>query len=337
MKLILGSMMLALSASALSFTGGGGGGSTTPPPPPTGSASDIDPYPSSGTTRHWPLSGNLGSHDPTLIEENGIWWQFQTGRGIYGKVSYNGGTNWEPLASVLPRGLSWWSYYVPGHDGIDVWAPDVRKFNGKTYMYYSISTFGSNRSVIGLLSTNSIGTGNWTDEGMVVRTTSSDNHNAIDPDLVVDANGNPWLAYGSFWSGIKLVALNSSTMKPTGSTYSLAYNSQGIEAPSIIYRDGYYYLFVSVGKCCQGTNSTYTIRYGRSRNVTGPYLDKNGNNMLNGGGSLLDAGNAQWVGPGGQDVYGSGALVRHAYDAYDNGNAKLLISNLNWSNGWPRY
>ncbi len=63
---------------------------------------------SGGTTYHWPLTGNLGTHDPTLINENGTWWQFQTGAGIYGKVSRNGGLQWDPLPSVLPNGLSWW-------------------------------------------------------------------------------------------------------------------------------------------------------------------------------------------------------------------------------------
>ena len=333
MKFLACSLALVFSVSTFAISGGGGSGGGTPP----SNQSDIDPFPSNGNTYHWPLSGNLGTHDPTLIKEGDVWWQFQTGNGIYGKVSYNGGTYWEPLPSVLPNGLWWWGYYVPAHNGMDVWAPDVRKYNGKTYMYYSISTFGSNTSAIGLLSTDSIASGNWTDEGMVVRTTSSDNHNAIDPDLVVDENGAPWLAYGSFWSGIKLVALSSSDMKPTGTTYSLASNPAGIEAPTIIYKNGYYYLFVSVGQCCQGTNSTYTIRYGRSSSITGPYRDKNGVDMLNGGGSIMDAGNTQWVGPGGQDVYGSGVIVRHAYDAYDNGNAKLLISNLKWVNGWPQY
>src|SRR5690349_16250349 len=81
---------------------------------------------SGGTTYHWPLTGNLGTHDPTLINENGTWWEFQTGAGIYGKVSRNGGLQWDPLPSVLPNGLSWWKTYVPNQAGTDVWAPDVK-------------------------------------------------------------------------------------------------------------------------------------------------------------------------------------------------------------------
>ncbi len=307
--------------------------SATPPPPPP--PPEEEP-PNSGETFHWPLTGNLGTHDPTIAQENGTWYEFQTGVGIYGKVSSDG-FNWNPLPSVLPNGLWWWRAYVPGHSGNDVWAPDVKRFNGRTWLYYSISTFGSNTSLIGLLSASSIAAGNWTDEGLVINSTASDNFNAIDPDLVIDNNGDPWLSYGSFWSGIKLTRLNASTMKPTGTVYSIANRSGGIEAPTIVSQGGYYYLFVSVGRCCAGTDSTYQIRYGRSRNITGPYLDRNGSDMRNGGGSLLDGGNSRWVGPGGQDISGNNVIARHAYDATDNGNAKLLISNLNWVNGWPTY
>jgi arabinan endo-1,5-alpha-L-arabinosidase len=292
---------------------------------------------SGGNTYHWPLTGNLGTHDPTLINENGTWWQFQTGVGIYGKVSRNGGLQWDPLPSVLPNGLSWWRTYVPNQSGNDVWAPDVKVYNGRTYLYYSVSTFGSKVSLIGLLSASSIDTGDWRDDGLVIRTTESNDYNAIDPDLVIDANGAPWLSFGSWNSGIKLTRLGSN-MKPTGSLYSIASRSGGIEAPAIVLRNGYYYLFVSVGTCCQGVNSTYQIRYGRSTSITGPYVDKSGVSMMNGGGSLLDGGNDRWRGPGGQDIAGTSVIVRHAYDAQDNGNAKLLISNLNWDgDGWPRY
>jgi arabinan endo-1,5-alpha-L-arabinosidase len=292
---------------------------------------------SGGNTYHWPLTGNLGTHDPTLINENGTWWQFQTGVGIYGKVSRNGGLQWDPLPSVLPNGLSWWRTYVPNQSGNDVWAPDAKVYNGRTYLYYSVSTFGSKVSLIGLLSASSIATGDWRDDGLVIRTTESNDYNAIDPDLAIDANGAPWLSFGSWNTGIKLTRLGSN-MKPTGSLYSIASRSGGIEAPAIVLRNGYYYLFVSVGTCCQGVNSTYQIRYGRSTSITGPYVDKSGVSMMNGGGSLLDGGNDRWRGPGGQDIAGTSVIVRHAYDAQDNGNAKLLISNLNWDgDGWPRY
>lgn len=175
---------------------------------------------------------------------------------------------------------------------------------------------------------------------LVIRSTSSNNYNAIDPELTFDKDGNPWLAFGSFWSGIKLTKLDKSTMKPTGSLYSIAArpnNNGALEAPTLTYQNGYYYLMVSFDKCCNGVNSTYKIAYGRSKSITGPYLDKSGKSMLDGGGTILDSGNDQWKGPGGQDIVNGNILVRHAYDANDNGTPKLLINDLNWSSGWPSY
>lgn len=291
-----------------------------------------------GPAYEWPIQGNLGTHDPTAMEENGVWYEFQTGKGIYRKVSRDGGITWQPLPSVLSRPLSWWSQYAPDQNYMDVWAPDVKKYGDKVWMYYSVSSFGSRNSAIGLLSAPSLASDQWKDEGLVINSTESGNFNAIDPDLVIDINNKPWLVFGSFWSGIKLTRLDGSTMKPTGNFYSLAKRSTVVEAPSITYRNGYYYLFVSTGKCCEGVNSTYQIRYGRSTSITGPYIDKQGVDMMNGGGSLLDTSRGRWIGPGGQDIVGNDVIVRHAYDANDGGASKLLISKLNWdANGWPRY
>lgn len=296
-----------------------------------------DPSTTGGSPNHWPLTGNLVTHDPTIGYENGTWWIFQTGPGIYGKYSSDG-VNWSGAAAIFPSGLSWWSSYVPDHDGLDVWAPELKYYNGTPWLYYSISTFGSRVSAIGLASASSVAAGDWQDEGLVINTTNSNDYNAIDPDLVIAEDGAPWLAFGSWNSGIKLMRVNPMTMKPFGEMYSLAARSGGIEAPTIVYRQGYYYLFVSVGMCCSGVDSTYSIVYGRSTDIRGPYLDKNGVDMLNSGGSTLDAGNSTWVGPGGQDILNTDVMVRHAYDATDNGTPKLLISTLNWdSSGWPTY
>lgn len=297
----------------------------------------FDPSTTNGATDHWPLTGSLVTHDPTISYENGTWWVFQTGPGIAGKWSSDG-VAWNDAAAIFPNGLNWWANYVPEHDGIDVWAPELKSYNGRSWLYYSISTFGSRVSAIGLTSATSVSAGNWRDDGLVINTTNSNNYNAIDPDLVIAKDGAPWLVFGSWNSGIKLMRINPITMKPFGQLYSLASRSGGIEAPTIVYRQGYYYLFVSVGVCCAGTDSTYRIAYGRASDIRGPYLDKNGNNMLSAGGSILDAGNSQWAGPGGQDILNTDVMVRHAYDGGDNGVPKLLISTLNWdSNGWPKF
>lgn len=289
---------------------------------------------------HWGLSGDVGVHDPTIIKEGSSWYVFSTGQGIQVLRSDNG-TNFYRVPQIFLNAPSWWKNYVPNQTPLDVWAPDVKTYNGKVWLYYSVSTFGKNISAIGLASATSVGAGSWKDEGVVLTTDGTQNYNAIDPELVVDANGDPWLAFGSFWSGLKLTKLDKKTMKPTGSLYSIAQrtvNGGAIEAPSITYRNGYYYLFASIDNCCSGVNSTYKIIYGRSQNITGPYVDKKGVSLTNNGGTILDSGNARWKGPGGQDVYNSNMIVRHAYDAEDGGNPKLLISDLVWdSGGWPSY
>ncbi|GAA5416108.1 extracellular endo-alpha-(1-_5)-L-arabinanase 1 [Paraliobacillus ryukyuensis] len=296
------------------------------------------------SAQFWDLSGDTMLHDPSITKEGNTWWAFGTGEvnknGIRVMVS-NNGSYWSPTPVIFPSPLSWWKNYVPTHE-TNQWAPDIQYYNGRYWLFYSVSSFGSKNSLIGLTSTTSIQSGNWRDDGLVIRSTMNNNFNAIDGDLVIDVSGEPWLSFGSFWSGIKLVKLDKYTMKPTGNIHSIAarpnHPEHAIEAPNITYRNGYYYLFVSFDHCCQGVNSDYKIAVGRSRQVTGPYYDRNGVNMLQGGGTILDAGNERWRGPGHQDVYNNNVIVRHAYDAENNGVPRLLINDLYWdSAGWPTY
>jgi arabinan endo-1,5-alpha-L-arabinosidase len=106
-----------------------------------------------------------------------------------------------------------------------------------------------------------------------------------------------------------------------------------------MHRGGYYYLFVSFDLCCRGTKSTYKTMVGRSRNVTGPYVDESGTPMMDGGGTALLVGNSRWLGPGGastrQQKGGAGDLiVFHAYDS-KTGDAYLQLSTIDWAGGWP--
>jgi len=149
-----------------------------------------------------------------------------------------------------------------------------------TVDYLSISSHGSS------LVTNDPAY-HWTDQGFVVRTQEGDGYNAIDPAVFHDSDGSLWLTFGSYWTGIKLIQLDPRTGKrsaPDSKVFSLAYNDS-IEASYLCKHDDYYYLFVNWGSCCQGTNSSYNIRIGRSKTVTGPYLDKAGLDMLQAGGS----------------------------------------------------
>lgn len=292
----------------------------------------------------WDVSGDTMLHDPSITKEGNVWWAFGTG-----EVNKNGirvlrsedGKQWGATPVIFPQPLAWWKQYVPNHER-NQWAPDVSYYNGRYWVFYSVSSFGSKNSLIGLTSTKSIQSGDWRDDGLVIKSTAANNYNAIDGDLVIDKSGEPWMSFGSFWSGIKLTKLDKNTMKPTGQLYAIAARpnvpDHAIEAPNITYKDGYYYLFVSFDHCCRGVDSDYKIAVGRSKDITGPYVDRSGKRMLDGGGTILDAGNERWIGPGHQDVYNNNVIVRHAYDAENNGAPRLLINDLYWdSSGWPRY
>jgi arabinan endo-1,5-alpha-L-arabinosidase len=285
------------------------------------------------------LSGSLGAHDPSAIESNGKYYLFATGLGA--KTSSNV-TTWANAAAPLST-PSWAQTAVPGVSNL--WAPDISYFGGKYHLYYSASTFGSNRSCIGHATKVDLVSGTWTDQGAAAIcsnvTTSGDNWNAIDPAVVLDTAGTPWMVFGSFWSGIKLIQLDQDG-KRVGTTLTAIANrpSAGgaLEGPYIVRRCGYYYLFTSWDKCCDGASSTYNIRVVRSASVTGPYADKSGAAATSGGGTLIAQGDSTWKGPGGQSVMIVGTkayLVYHAYAA-SNGAATLRLAELVWdADGWP--
>ncbi len=287
----------------------------------------------------WALTGALGAHDPGIIKEENTWWAFSTGPGIPVKHSPDG-LAWAQGAPVFPSELAWWRTYAPTMGPNDVWAPDVHRFAGRTWCYYCVSEFGKNNSAIGLTSCSSVAVGDWRDDGLVLGSAAgTDSFNALDPDLVVDSAGNPWLVYGSYFDGIHVVRLDPATMKPTGSATSIASRPNGIEGSNIVLHGGYYTLFASIDQCCQGVNSTYKIAFGRSLAITGPYVDLSGAAMLGGGGTVLDSSGARWKGPGGESVYDDGngwVIAFHAYDAQNSGAPTLMISDLYWdAGGWP--
>jgi arabinan endo-1,5-alpha-L-arabinosidase len=182
------------------------------------------------------------------------------------------------------------------------------------------------------------------DQGKVISSNIADDWNAIDPDVVLDEQDQPWLSFGSFWGGIKLRKLDASTGKLSSqdqTLYSLARRPTpgAIEAPNIIRRNGYYYLFVSFDFCCRGKDSTYNVRVGRARRLTGPYVDRSGKPMMDGGGTLVVAGAGRWAGPGHCSVLQGKDrdwLVYHAYDTEWRGVSTLRIAALRWDpEGWP--
>ena len=288
------------------------------------------------------LTGSLGTHDPMVIVAGSRYYLFNTGRGVGTKTSTNV-TSWTGGGAVFGSNPGWIAQQVSGAS--DLWAPDVSYFGGSYHLYYSASTFGSNHSCIGHATRAALDSGSWADQGSVVcsnATGSNDNWNAIDPNVVIDDAGVPWLSFGSFWGGLKMVKLTEAGARADTMLYSIAARPSAggaLEAPFVFKRCGYYYLFMSWDRCCNGASSTYNIRVGRSTTVTGPYVDKAGTQLMMGGGTLLVQGDTRWKGPGHNAVFVSGNTtynVYHSYDANNNGASMLRISELVWdADGWP--
>jgi arabinan endo-1,5-alpha-L-arabinosidase len=296
-------------------------------------------------------------HDPVLAKEGNTYYLFSTGRGITLHTSKDR-VIWLRQGRVFADPIPWTAAAIPGSTD-HYWAPDISFFNGKWHLYYSVSTFGRNRSAIGLATNKTLDSKRpdyrWKDEGLVVESNPGDNWNAIDPNLALDEKKQPWLSFGSFWGGIKLQKLDAATGKPAKPTdkepvpaplYSVSSRPHtggiagAVEAPYIVRHGRFCYLFVSFDFCCKGVESTYNIRVGRSAKITGPYVDREGKAMTEGGGTLVRSGSGRWRGPGHNAVYHENNrdwLVYHAYDADDNGVSKLRIEEMAWdAAGWPK-
>jgi arabinan endo-1,5-alpha-L-arabinosidase len=309
------------------------------------------------------LSGDYaGTHDPSIIRAGDTWYVFATGRAPKGDMAIRCSTDlqeWKLCGHVLDAIPEWIQKESPQTK--DLWAPDISYFNGKYHLYYAYSIFGKNTSGIALLTNKTLDPASpdykWVDEGLVLRSRATDDFNAIDPNLVIDTSGNAWLAFGSFWSGIKMRRLDKATGKLSTKdtrlyspasrkrpedvpplTPGLPANWQAVEAPFIVHHDKYYYLFVSWDLCCRGTKSTYRIMVGRSRKVTGPYLDATGQKMIDGGGTQVLSSNGRWIGPGGESLFvgpHQTIMVFHAYDA-KTGKPALQVSTVAWKDGWAK-
>lgn len=293
------------------------------------------------------LSGNTFAHDPTMIKAGGTYHRFWTGNFIQHATSSNL-TNWSNAPTVYGNSYpSWSDSWLAGVSGETFnfpWAPDVSYFGGAYHLYSSFSAkFGDNISCITHLSTTDINSGDWTDHGPVICTEGNEDYNAIDADVGVTTDGTPWLSFGSFWGGLYAFELNQDGSRKDDNLTHLAWASQ-IEAPVLFYRCGYYYLFVTWGLCCPGEGRsvddlTYRVAVGRSTSITGPYVDKNGTPLTEGGGSLLVEGDGvNWAAAGHSDVLLDGDKIYHFYHAYrqSNGGAELRIVELPFDDdGWP--
>jgi arabinan endo-1,5-alpha-L-arabinosidase len=306
------------------------------------------------------LTGELAVHDPVLIKAEDVYYLFATGgrrgRGILPIHTSRDLRQWERAGFAFEQLPDWARGEIPR--ARNAWAPDISFFNGKYHLYYSVSSFGVNESAIGLATNNSLDPNNseykWVDQGIVVRSRPGvDDFNAIDPNLVIEDAGNVWLSWGSFWGGIMMrrvdlqtgklstqdTTLHKLAARPRSETQQTPSANGAIEAPFLVRRGDHWYLFVSWDLCCKGANSTYKVVVGRSPTITGPYVDKDGKRMSDGGGSLvIEAATDHWRGAGHQAVYRENEidyLVFHAYSA-ENGRSRLQISTMVWEEGWPR-
>jgi arabinan endo-1,5-alpha-L-arabinosidase len=257
---------------------------------------------------------------------------------------------WTLAGYVMEKLPDWVTTEIPRAMG--AWAPDISFYNGRYHIYYAVSTFGSRNSAIGLTTNVTLDSKSpkyrWGDQGLVLRSyQDKDDWNAIDPNLFVEDKDNMWLNWGSFWGGIKMRQIDPATgklsMKDT-EMYSLCSRDDrsqpiggSVEAPFIVSHGGYFYLFVLFDRCCRGVDSTYNVVVGRSRKVTGPYVDKDGKPMPESGGSLvITSATLNWKGPGHEAVLlepGGDYPIFHAYHG-TTGRSFLQISTMIWEDGW---
>ena len=303
------------------------------------------------------MSGDISPvHDPCIIKAGETYYLFCTTGSIEtepgGLIPIRTSSDlvsWRKTGFVFDTMPQWTHDMVPRARG--AWAPDIVLIDGRYHLYYSVSSFGSNHSAIGLATSPTLDPADpaygWADQGVVLRSRTRDRYNAIDSNVVQDREGGWWISWGSFWSGLKMARLDPATGKPADDRiHDIAWRPvrrgepSAIEAPFIISRGDWYYLFASYDFCCRGAQSTYFVACGRSAAITGPYLDVEGRSLTEGGGSLVIDGDARFRAFGHnavlQDRDGD-YLVYHGYDTQHDGAPTLRISPIHWTaDGWPR-
>ncbi|MCX6950568.1 MAG: arabinan endo-1,5-alpha-L-arabinosidase, partial [Verrucomicrobia bacterium] len=273
------------------------------------------------------LDGLVSIHDPsTLIQCAGKY--------------YVWGTGGNPLVS--DDGWTWRQGTGTPRTGL---APDVIHAGDRYYMYIARNVGAQPKAEIEMLSNKTLDPDSpdfkWEQGGIVATTDGIEDCNGIDPGVLLDPNGRLWLTYGSYFGYIRVLELNPRTGKrldPNSKPVDVAINC---EASIMIYQDGWYYLLATHGSCCQGANSNYNLRVGRSRSATGPFVDHDGLDMMQGGGKLFLGSESRLVGPGHfgrfEISHGVEVFSYHYEEDLDHpGNfGNLAIRPLLWRDGWP--
>ena len=283
------------------------------------------------------------AHDPVMAKQGDTYYLFATGQGV-SVMSSKDLKTWKFEKPVFTEAPQWAVETVKEYKG-HTWAPDIIFHNGLYHLFYSCSAFAKNTSAIGHATNPTLDPADpnfkWTDHGKVIQSVPNrDMWNAIDPNIIVDENGTPWMSFGSFWDGIKMVKLTDDMMQVAQPEewHSLCRRERSFELDIMKHGD-YYYLFVSFDYCCRGKDSTYKVVVGRSKSAIGPYVDKEGRPMAKGGGSLVIEGNTDYAGIGHNSAYhfdGKDYFLCHAYSVAEDGAPKLFIREMTWTpDGWP--
>ena len=272
--------------------------------------------------------GNPYIHDPsTIMECEGKYYTFGTGGG--GLISPDGYT-WDGGA-VRPGGGA---------------APDAIKIGDRYLIAYGATGGGLGGGHAGIIYTMWNKTLDpkspdfkYSEPNLVAQSEYDEDCDAIDPSLLMGPDGRLWMSYGTYFGFIRLVELDPATGKRVEDNKAIDI-AIDCEASALIYRNGWYYLLGTHGTCCDGVNSTYNIVVGRSRNVTGPYLDNVGRDMLKGGGKMVLAAGGRLIGAGhfGRYIVEEGVEKMSCHFEADmdrSGRSVLNVRPLVWKNDWP--
>ncbi|KAJ5387470.1 hypothetical protein N7509_010011 [Penicillium cosmopolitanum] len=322
-----------------------------------------------------PRQTNQHTHDPTILRVGDTFYLYNVGQHIFIHTAPSMDGPWKHVGSVLDG-----NSVIGKGDRAAPWAPTVIAVDGVYYCYYSVSRAGCRDSAVGVATSSTPGPGNWHDHGIIVQTGTGNgsevapytDSNAIDPATMVTPDGQAYLTFGSYWKGIYQIPLASDLISPMSTTEPdsrhLAYEPNAISTPNrkattlcgdptgphaiegayTSYHDGFYYLWFSHGNCCNldiknlpPAGKEYSIRVGRSTSVRGPFIDKAGKDLVDGGGTIVYGSNDETYAPGGQGVIrvGETDMLYYHYQNKTIGvafaDAFLGFNPLKYVNGWP--
>jgi arabinan endo-1,5-alpha-L-arabinosidase len=320
-----------------------------------------------GTAYRNPVSAGFADTfaDPSVIRGKDGWWYaygtsdpLREGEGtphVLPTARSRDLVDWQFVGDAMPTKPAW----ADAERNASLWAPDIRYVDGEYRLYYVVTettvTDEPNDNAIGM-ATAPTPTGPWTDSGAPVvgprRGGAGEPGNFLwtfDPTAVTDSDGSQWLYYGSYYGGIWVTRLSDDGRTTVGQPTMVAIDNK-FEGAYAVHRGGWWYLFASTANCCAGPTTGYSVQVGRSRAITGPYVDAQGvplNTSRAGGTPTLVQNGNRWVGAGhnavATDGRGQDWIVYHAIDRGDPyldgtdgiNERPMLMDRLDWVGGWP--